>query len=537
MVIGTRKFFNCVIAASVIVTPSALGVASSSGIAGAADASCGIPGSGYGQMFPRLAGATWTDTSIRALSTSMMAEAETTPTPEGQADPEDNPDIPAGYTYFGQFVDHDLTLDDRPNDLTTPTPISALKNLRTPQLDLDSVYGTGPSGSPSLYESDGMHLKVGRALTGSPDVGAVDLPRNATTGQAIIGDPRNDENRIVAAIHTLFLRFHNQIVDRVRAETPRMSATEVFTRARQRVVFTYQTIVLQDFLPIIAGARVTRDVVWRTDRGWQTNLRFYNPCQQMPVEFSVAAYRYGHSMVRGLYRINANVDRLSVFSGTYQAGSDLSGFAPAPSNFALNWDLFVPGARNPSVRAQPSYKIDGSLTHALSLLPLPTTGTGPANLAMRNLLRSKQLGLPSGQSVARAMGVEPLPDSQILVGKATGDASEAQTLVSVSSEFANNAPLWTYILAEATAHAYPVRDGKIVGPQRAPYRLGPVGGRIVVETIVGLLRSDANSILNRNVATDESSLRALVNRVTTPRPAPEPSVRPNPVLRPPAPRR
>lgn len=493
-----------------------------------------MPGSGYGQMFPSLTAATWDDSALSALSTAMMAPKETNPTPEGQRDAEDNIDIPAGYTYFGQFVDHDLTLDDRPNDLTTPTPISTLKNLRTPQLDLDSVYGSGPSVSTTLYESDGMHLKVGSALTGSSDTGAVDLPRNATTGQAIIGDPRNDENRIVASIHALFLRLHNQTVDRIRAENPRLANSEVFARARSRVVAAYQTIIVRDFLPTIAGSRVTDDVVRDTGRGWKTNLRFYNACQQMPVEFSVAAYRFGHSMVRALYRINDSVDRLPVFSGTYVPGSDLSGFAPAPSNFALNWDLFLPGGRDGARRAQPSYKIDGSLTYSLSLLPLPATGTGPANLAKRNVLRSRQLGLPSGQAVARAMGVTPLRDDQILVGKASGDPTEAQPITQVSSSFAGNAPLWTYVLAEATANAYTVREGKIVGNQRAPYRLGPVGGRVVVETIVGLLQSDPNSILRSGQQSDVRTVRNVVERVTAPIPRPAPAPRPTP---PPPPRR
>ena len=154
----------------------------------------------------------------------------------------------------------------------------------------------------------------------------------------------------------------------------------------------------------------------------------------------------------------------------------------SPSNFAIDWARFFDGGRRtPGTIAQLSYKIDASLTNSLSLLPLPVSSAGPADLAKRNLLRSVQLSMPSGQNVARSMGVRPLPDDQILVGKATGSAADALAITTVSPEFADNAPLWTYILAESVASAYRVRDGHIVGPQVRPFRLGPVGGRIVAE--------------------------------------------------------
>ena len=486
---------------------------------------CALPGSGYGRLLPNLPSATWDRTAIDSLAAQIMAPAETDPTPEGQRDAEENVDIAAGYTYFGQFIDHDLTLDNRPNDLTTPVALSSLVNGRTPQLDLDSVYGTGPAGSPALYADDHMHMKVGTALTGSADAGAVDLPRDATTGQALIGDPRNDENRIVAGIHSLFLRLHNQVVDRIRTQQPALDAATVFAKARQEVTWDYQWIIVNDFLPTIAGQNTVDTVVRHTPKGWSTNLRWWTPCTQMPVEFSVAAYRFGHSMVRGLYRINDSVDRLPVFSGTYQPSSDLTGFSPAPSNFAIDWKYFVPTSPNSLGTAQPSYKIDASLTHSLSLLPLPTTGSGPADLSVRNLLRGEQVGLPSGQDVARAMGITPLPDDQILIGKATGDATEAKAITAISPAFAGKAPLWAYVLAEATAQSYVVRNGAVVGNQVAPFRLGPVGGRIVTETIVGLMASDPASLLNHpefqphpRVPGSRFNLRGFIDLVTAPRP-------------------
>ena len=458
---------------------------------------CPTPSTGYGRMFPSAASASYTKTEIDALAAAMMSPAEASPTPEGEPDAEDNLTLTAGYTYFGQFIDHDLTLDDRGNDLTTPTPPSSLVNGRTPQLDLDSLYGSGPTLSPTLYQADKVHLLEGEPLTGSPDAAARDLPRNAK-GSAIIGDPRNDENRIVAGIHSLFIRFHNRTVDVVRREQPRLDNNAVFSEARRRVVQQYQQLVLFDYLPRIVDRQTYNDVLSVRGGRLAPQLRFYSSCQQMPVEFSVSAYRFGHSQVRALYRINDSVDRLPVFSGQFGIpGTDLVGFSPSPSNFAIDWAYFF--GRGPAdTKAQASYKIDASLTHSLSLLPLPVSSEGPADLAQRNLLRAVQIGLPSGQDVARAIGVRPLADSQILVGKATGDVADAKSITEIAPSLAGRSPLWTYVLAEAVNGSYRVVDGKILGPQRAPFRLGPVGSRIVAETFVGLLASDPTSILGTN---------------------------------------
>ena len=464
-------------------------------------ATCATPGSGYGELFASLPDASWSTADLQALSEAMIAPADQ-PAAPGAGDPEDNKAIPAAYTYFGQFLDHDLTLDNRPDDLVSPTPVSSLVNGRTPQLDLDSLYGAGPSESSQLYAADGMHLLTGVRLTGGNDRGAVDLPRDAN-GQAIIGDPRNDENRIVAGIHSLFIRFHNKTVDRIRSRNRRISNSEVFARARREVTDAYQWIVLTDYLPRIVGKGTVDSVVSRRGSAWRTNLGVYTACAQMPVEFSVAAYRFGHSQVRAFYKVNRGTEPLPVFSGTFQPGSDLTGFSPSPSTFAIDWNLFLPARPGATGAFQPSYKIDGSLTHSLSLLPLPTTGIGPANLALRNLLRGQQLGLPTGQDVARAMGVTPLADEQILVGAATGDPTDQRTLTSVSADFAGRAPLWVYVLAEAAA-----QTGANAG------RLGPVGGRLVAETIVGLLASDPTSVVARGGAKPQvTGLRALVNAV------------------------
>jgi hypothetical protein len=237
---------------------------------------------------------------------------------------------------------------------------------------------------------------------------------------------------------------------------------------------------------------------------------------QMPVEFAVAAYRFGHSQVRGLYRINSEVDRLPVFSGSFGTpGIDLVGFSAAPSNFGIDWSRFFSRSGRAETDVQSSYKIDASITNSLSLLPLPVTSAGPADLAKRNLLRSSQLGLPTGQDVARALGVRVLRDDEILIGKATGVATEATAITKLAPSLAGKTPLWAYILAESTASAYRVVDGAIVGQQRAPFRLGPVGSQIVAETFVGLLASDPNSIINTQQSRAQAStLRQLFDQIS-----------------------
>ncbi|MFN8636467.1 MAG: heme peroxidase family protein [Chloroflexota bacterium] len=516
------------------------------GFAPAADSivSCTQVPTHFGRMFGRAPAASWSSSDLDALSARVMAAEETDPTPEGQVDDEENAAIDAGFTYVGQFVDHDLTLDDRPNDLTTPIDPTTLLDKRTPAFDLDSVYGSGPAGSPQLYQADGVHLKLGSALTGAAtDAHAVDLPRDAASGQALLGDPRNDENRIVASLHTIFLRFHNLLADRLSRQHPDWTKDRLFAEAQRQTRLHYQWAVLTDFLPNIVGQDTVNAVLPSLNaRQTPPRLRFYDPCATgVPVEFSVAAYRFGHSMVRPLYRINTTVaNRLPVFDGTFDPTGSLVGFQPSPANFAVDWSFFFPlDGRRVVGKPQSSYKLDNSLVFPLSLLPLPDTGTGPASLAKRNLLRSVQLGLPSGQTVAQAMGLRPLRDDQILVGKATGDPADAVAITTVSPGFAGKAPLWTYVLAEATASAYDVHDGHIDGGSRAPMRLGPVGQRIVAETFVGLMAADPSSVLFESsfrpepdfAQNDRFGFRELIRAVISP-PPPPPTPGPTP---PPAP--
>lgn len=231
----------------------------------------------------------------------------------------------------------------------------------------------------------------------------------------------------------------------------------------------------------------------------------------MPVEFSVAAYRLGHSMIRPGYRLNAARDMLLPIFPVGSLTVGLTGFQTMAEGRAIDWGRFIDldarayGGDGQDVanlrRLQFAYRIDASLVSPLKKLPDLVASDPPPSLALRNLERGWRLGLPSGQAIAKAMHVQPLDDSLIRIGKAVDvpDPGEAPVPIDqiANGAFVKNCPLWTYILAEAALHrtpvTIPVTDAP--GPINTP-QLGPVGGRIVAEVILGLIFGDSASMLS-----------------------------------------
>lgn len=450
------------------------------------------PNASFAPMIPNVASARLPEADLTAVGqyTTEVEHLESiTPGVESQ----DESDIDAGYTYVGQFIDHDIVLDPRPNTLTGTLDTRTLVNNRTPMLDLDSVYGKGPGASPELYEADGVTLKLGARLTGAAsDPEARDHLRDAN-GRAIIGDPRNDENRITASLHTLVARFHNKLVRDVRAAYPQWSNARVFAEAQNQTRWYYQWAVLTDFLPTMSSSGDVSKVAWYDGSRWNTNLRFYDSCRgSMPTEFSVAAYRW-HTMVRDDYVVNDRINDLPIFKNGTDPRNNLGGFSPSPSDFAFDWDFYFSGGAR---QAQKAYKLDNSLVPSLGQLPGGAAGAGPTNLSVRNLLRGNQLGLPSGQALAKALGIAPLRDDQIIIGPALAPGAPTKAISEFSPVFEGQSPLWSYLFAESVNAKYTVENGRIVAGDSKALRLGPVAATIVNETIVGLLANDRTSVVN-----------------------------------------
>jgi hypothetical protein len=438
----------------------------------------------FGRMFRSLPTAVFDEADLIQLGSRMTSQA---PAVDEDRENPDESRVPAGYTYLGQFIAHDLTFDPT-SSLQHDNDPDALIDFRTPRFDLDSVYGRGPVDQPYLYRDDDLRLLLGDKLKNGL---AQDVPRTRLA-RAIIGDPRNDENVIIAQLHAMFLRFHNRMVS--------LHPGETFEEIQQRVRWHYQWVVLYDYLRKIVNEKTYKQVLPHYERRNESNpftdppkLRHYKVRNEpyLPIEFA-AAFRFGHSMVRRSYRLNRDADPgvggPFEILGNEDPTLDLRGFRRFHRSWGIEWDLFFEGisqeqpARGKG-RVQRAFKIDTSLSDPLRRLPatLVTNGHRALHLlAQRNLIRGWRMGLPSGQTIARAMGQEPIPDQQLWVGP------DKTPLAEVSTRFANNAPLWFYILAEAQH------------PDYGNGQLGPVGGRIVMEVVVGLMLLDGYSFLRQD---------------------------------------
>ena len=437
-------------------------------------------------------------------------------------DPEENLWVPAGYTYFGQFVDHDLSFDstsslnpaDRP-----PQGTHVPSNLRTPRFDLDCVYGDGPAAQPFMYEADGATLILD----------SNELPR-ASNGRAIIGDKRNDENRIVSAMQLGFIRYHNKIVS-LLAPTKAWTAGELFLAAQNEVRWAYQLVLVEDFLPRIIAAVVLEDLTEASgadQRRHRYVLYTEDKRSNVPREFVGAAYRFGHSGVRPGYRLNDDT-LLPIFAvkGGDPAASLLGfGKPPAGLNVKVDWSRFLPdtepGAdisdtdRSPFVNQpdnrpylQFAYKLDPTIVDRLAVLPqnVPEPEAAPeaaevvtlpdapqVSLALLNLLRGNAYG--RGDAGERVLPGET-------------DKTQFFKWDPIDPKLRHHTPLWFYVLAEAQA---PVRaaiplegDGSfsedlLLKGDGARTQLGWVGGRIVAEVFYGLLDSDPDSVFRHKAA-------------------------------------
>ena len=414
--------------------------------------------------------------------------------------------IPAGFTYLGQFVDHDLTFDKTEVMLGANVSPGQLLQGRSPSLDLDSLYGAGPldPGSAKFYEADGIHLKTGKTVrSGSiPPKNGFDLPRGAGNTvakrrRAVIPDKRNDENLAVAQTHAALIRFHNRAADSLPAAVP---PAQRFAQARELVTKHYQWMIRTDYLPRICAPGVVTNVFANGRKAFEVGVA-PTDVPTMPIEFSVAAFRLGHAMIRRAYNWNkifddgsGTLDFLFLFSAT---GGNLGGEKRLPSNWIADFRRlynFKTAGRNdlavPAGKFNRAMRIDTTLVNPLKNLP-PGSFGGPnvpfddprANLAFRNLTRARMVKLATGQQMAtflkgKGVNLTKLTKAQIRDGN---NGVELDGLTQAQRDaLLKDTPLWFYILREAELNA-----GRLKG----------VGARIVAETLHRAMEGSETSIV------------------------------------------
>jgi hypothetical protein len=414
--------------------------------------------------------------------------------------------IPAGFTYLGQFIDHDLTFDKTDVMLGDRISPTILLQARSPSLDLDSLYGAGPDDpeSAKFYEADGIHLKMGKTKAAEgragdpggrriPAMDRFDLPRGegssaATKRQAVIPDPRNDENLAVAQTHLAFIRFHNRVVDRLPASVP---DSQRFARARRIVTKHYQWMIRTDYLPRICAPGVVSNVFNNGRKAFEVGVP-PTDVPTMPIEFSVAAFRLGHSMIREAYNWNRVFDGgagtltlLFIFSGH---SGDLGGNQRLLSSWIADFrrlydfgDANKPNLVVPEAKFNRAMRIDTRLAEALRFLPAFTGDD--ANLAFRNLVRARMVNLATGQQMAtflknKGVTLTRLTKPQIRGGS---NGAELDGLTQPQRDaLLKDTPLWFYILRESELNA-----GRLKG----------VGARIVAETFHRAIEGSQESIV------------------------------------------
>ncbi|WP_306113424.1 MULTISPECIES: heme peroxidase family protein [unclassified Roseovarius] len=417
-------------------------------------------GDRFGRMFPQLA-PLFTDPRV----------LERLGRPGGPMDA-GSPDVtaqtvPVGFVFFGQFVDHDITLDVT-TSLDTVNSAHETRNARTPTLDLDCIYGMGPEAQPYLYHASGdfkgVKLITGADVNTGPHA-ADDLARVGDV--ALIGDFRNDENRIVSQIQLAMIRFHNRLCDDLSSDH---SGKDLYEEARRLTMWHYQWCVVHDFLNHICGEGVVSRILSEGRRHYMTDTPF------IPVEFSVAAYRFGHAMVPMKVQTQQGGSSFELF-GTVLG----KGFSPVTDARAVA-DMHELFETFEGRTVQRAGRMDAKMASDLLSLPARIDPAGQS-LATRNMIRGQSFLLPSGEAVAREMG---RPDAEI---EQVSDAARAE-----EADLNGGTPLWYYILKEAELIGRENLDGT-----RLPGEgLGPVGATMVAETIIGLIESDGRSWLGSN---------------------------------------
>ncbi len=424
------------------------------------------PGDRFGRLFP--------DISPAYVPAAVLEEIGRKGGPmDGGSKPRRTKTVPVGHVIFGQFIDHDITLDvsSRFDRVNVPEETT---NVRTPTLDLDCIYGSGPEAHPFLYSQtapfDGAKLLTGVDQDSADPLKSNDLLRSPNL-RAIIGDPRNDENRVVSQLQLGMIKFHNATCDNLNADEG-ITGSALYEEARRFVTWHYQWAVVNDFLVTMCGRAVVHNIL-------SCGRQFYHATEPfIPIEFAVAAYRFGHSMVPMKIQVQKGGKNEEFFGPVLGEG-----FSPLGDVKAIvDWhELFITPEKRSVQKAE---KLDTTMAGDLLQLPFIDPKKDEASLATRNLLRGNSFLLPGGEKVAAQLG-RPANEIEKVMAHIAKISDDAIT---------DGAPLWLYILAEAEAIG---RETTSCGFDKGE-GLGPVGARIVAEVLIGLLELDPRSYLGEN---------------------------------------
>jgi hypothetical protein len=383
----------------------------------------------------------------------------------------ESPDIPAAFTFVGQFIDHDLTM----NAVNLFEPQTGdIRDTASPLIDLDSAYGPRTlltSPSKDIYNHDGSFKLADRG-------GYFDLTRDKV-GNAYISDKRNDENQLVLQVHLLVMRLHNKLIKAGRS----------FKDAYLETLFNWQSVVLTDYLPRLIQPQTLTFLLAEIAKPDFGAFK-HKPCRDlatgqfhvsMPHEFAIG-FRFGHSQLRFAYQMNPASGFVRLFDNSLTSSdahnnvfSDLRGSQELVAAHVIDWPTFLGGA-NPIK----SNRIDGKVTSVAFDLPestIPDDIKYVGNLPHRNLIRSRQVGVCAGEDLADFYGIPRLSPDQVETDSAS------HNLYMDHGRF--RTPLWVYLLKEAEVTASATIS-----------RLGKLGSRLVGEVLIGGIAYAPNSVMN-----------------------------------------
>lgn len=460
-----------------------------------ADADRGRNNFRFGRMFPDLESLSLDDEILFAIGSPSDDNLNPAYMEDSQfRGTDNNAEQEVGYTYFGQILTHDISLD-LDSDLGGSNDPSRIRNRATPWLDLDTIYDH--DGTPAPRDPNdraklllGNHVGNDRDFARHPD------------GRAMIADRRNDENNNVAQLSAMLMALHNRFVDDLRAANQPGGDERLFQIARQMTVQHWQAAVIHQFLPEFVDEALLADVIANGPEYYRMSDARKG---MIPVEFSVAAMRFGHSNARGRYTLNEEFDRVRMFPlSESELQRNLLGNQIIPVERQIEWERFfdfnsVQGDLDDDVDQfaglQVGRKVDRFLARPMLRLPIggpglpefildtenTVAGIPVVSLANISLFRSKAMGLPSGQDVAVRMGFDPIPNDAFGLCDPGDPCAPGDLPLDVDID---EAPLLLYILEEARL-------------QQEGEQLGDVGGRIVADVVIGLLLADPDSVLRK----------------------------------------